>query len=108
MIKILACMGENAAFVLKAEGHANAERNEKDHDLVCCAVSTLVCTLANSCAMVEDVNTTYRQESGNALLTVDKITKERRQEIAIRFRMAADGLQGLQEQYPDSLRVTIK
>ena len=106
MIKIHASLGKEEAFMLSAEGHANAARNENDHDLVCCAVSTLFGTLANSCAMIEDINTVYHAASGNALVTVTNITDDLWAEVASRFRMATDGLQALAIQYPESLRVT--
>lgn len=106
MIRIHASLGKDEAFCLSAEGHAGARRNEYDHDLVCCAVSTLMGTLANSCALIEDVNVVYHANSGNALVTVTKITEEIWPEIASRFRMALDGLQGLAMQYPGSLKVT--
>lgn len=106
MIIVHASLGRDEAFCLSAQGHANAMRNECDHDMVCCAVSTLMGTLANSCALIEDVNTVYHAASGNALVTVSKIPEEIWPEIASRFRMAMDGLQGLAIQYPKSLKVT--
>lgn len=108
MIKIHASLGNDEAFCLSAEGHAGAGRNEYDHDLVCCAVSTLMGTLANSCALIDGVNTVYHSTKGNALVTVTNITDDIWPEIASRFRMAMDGLQGLAIQYPNSLKVTEK
>lgn len=106
MIKIFASQYNGEAYVLSATGHAGGERNEQDHDLVCCAVSTLMGTLANSCAQLQEVKTIYRQTSGDALLRVKKVPADMREEVAIRFRMALDGLQGLAQQYPECLRVT--
>ena len=98
-------MGKWDTFSISADGHANAARNEENHDLVCCAVSTLMGTLANSCARIEDVNTIYQSSHGHALVTVTNIPEEIWHEIASRFTMAMDGLEGLAEQYPDSLRI---
>ena len=97
MIKILASLGTEEAFTISAQGHAQAARNENDHDLVCCAVSTLLGTLANSCAWVGDVN-----------VTVTNISDDLWGEIASRFRMAMDGLEVLREQYPESLKISVE
>lgn len=106
MIKIFASQYKNQAFVLSAQGHAGAERNAQDHDLVCCAVSTLMGTLANSCAQLKQVKTVYRQSSGDALLRVKDVPQDMKMEVNIRFRMALDGLQALAIQYPECVRVT--
>ena len=34
------------ACAVELKGHADAPRNEQDHDLVCAAISALTCTLA--------------------------------------------------------------
>lgn len=34
-------------YEIRIEGHSNGKRNTKGNDLVCCAVSTLTCALAN-------------------------------------------------------------
>ena len=34
------------ACAVELKGHADATRNEQDHDLVCAAISALTCTLA--------------------------------------------------------------
>lgn len=106
MISIKAEMGTHCAFNLFAEGHAGAERNENDHDLVCCAVSTIMGVLANSCAMIEDVNTVYHTHSGYALVTVTRIPDDLWAEINSRFQMALDGLEALSAQYPTCIKVT--
>lgn len=108
MIKILASLGTEEAFMISAQGHAQAARNENEHDLVCCAVSTLLGTLANSCAWVGDVNVNYQTSSGNGLVTVTNISDDLWGEIASRFRMAMDGLEVLREQYPESLKISME
>ena len=52
-------------FSLTARGHAQAKRNADGHDLVCCAVSTIVQTLGFSCAGMPEVNTTFHTIKGD-------------------------------------------
>lgn len=108
MISIYAQMGRDETFCVSAHGHAKAARNEEDHDLVCCAVSTILCMLANSCALIGDVNTVYHASSGNALVTVTGIPDDLWAEINARFQMAVDGLTGLSIQYPQNLQVKVE
>lgn len=104
MITITANLGRDEVFSLTADGHANGQRNENDHDLVCCAASTILCMLANSCARLEDVNVTYHQRSGYGHVLVNNC-EELWGEVSSRFRMALDGLEGLAMQYPQCLRI---
>lgn len=103
MINIAITIGEDA-YMLTADGHANAPRNDQDHDPVCCAVSTIVQTLAFSCALIEDVCTVFHTSSGHAMVTVTRFD-ELEGEITSRFQMAADGLEALAEQYPEFIRL---
>lgn len=93
-------------FRLTASGHADGPRNEKDHDLVCCAVSALVQTLGVSCASLTDVNTLYRDSKGDAEIVVTD-TEAHWDELVPRFQMALDGLQVLAAQYPEYITLTV-
>lgn len=93
-------------YTLTVKGHANAERNEKDHDLVCCAVSILAQTLGVSCVEVQEARTMMHQEKGDYEVRVFN-GDECRDEILPRFVMAADGLMLIEEQYPDNIRLTV-
>lgn len=99
------CNGE--PFVLTADGHANAPRNEDGRDLVCCAVSTLVQTLAASCAQIPGVRTTYRKESGRTKIHLAD-TEAHWDELIPRFNMVITGIQVLAEQYPESVSLTVE
>ena len=108
MIKVHAYMDAgDSAFSLSADGHADAQRNDDGRDLVCCAVSTIVGVLANSCALIEDVRTVYHSRKGHALVTVSGITDDLWAEINSRYQMAVDGLQALAVQYPECLCVKV-
>ena len=93
-------------FTLTADGHANAKRNELDHDLVCCQVATIVQTLGISCASLPDVNTRYRASSGSAEIVVTN-TEAHWDELVPRFAMAVDGLSVLAAQYPESVSLIV-
>lgn len=106
MISVKADISDGTCFSIYIEGHAKAERNEYDHDLVCCAVSTIVGTLANSCLLIDDVHTMHHGGKGHALVTVAGVPEELWAEINARFQMALDGLTALAEQYPNSIKIT--
>lgn len=95
------------SFSIVATGHANAPRNEDGRDLVCCAISTLMCTLANSCAQIMGPATVYHTKSGMAELTVANVMTAP-DEIKPRLQMLIDGFRVLEQQYPQNIRMTIE
>ena len=103
MIEVKARWGNNC-FSLEAEGHANAERNEDGRDLVCCAVATIMTTLANSCTKMEGADTHYAPKSGHGKVFV-MADDEHRDGVEARFQMALDGLTVLAMQYPESIKI---
>lgn len=103
MISVKAYFGKYV-FSLLAEGHANAERNEDGRDLVCCAVATIMTTLANSCTKLEGVKTHYAPKSGYGKVFV-MADDEHRDGVEARFQMALDGLSVLAMQYPESIQM---
>lgn len=105
MIRVRFDTEDGTFFSMYVEGHAQAERNSCDHDLVCCAVSTVVGALACSCMRIDDVNTTQHGGKGHALVTVTGVPEELWAEINARYQMARDALETLAEQYPNSLEV---
>lgn len=105
MIRVRADIEDGTYFSLYVEGHAQAERNDNDHDLVCCAVSTIVGALACSCMKIEDVNTTQHGGKGHAMVTVTGVHEEMWSEINARYQMALDALESLAAQYPRSLTI---
>lgn len=92
---------------ITASGHAKAQRNEDGRDLVCCAISTLMCTMANSCAQLKGPATVYHTQSGLAELTITNILSAP-DEVRPRLQMLLDGLQVLSVQYPQNIRLTIE
>lgn len=95
------------SFTVVASGHANAKRNEDGRDLVCCAISTLMCTLANSCAQIKGPATVYHTQSGMAELTVTNVMAAP-DEVKPRLQMLIDGFRVLEQQYPQNIRMTIE
>lgn len=94
-------------FSLTARGHAGAARNENDHDLVCCAVSTIVQTLGVSCVSLLDVQTIYHQADGFAEILVTG-TEAHWDQLVPRFQMAIEGLTVLANQYPQHVSLTVE
>lgn len=94
------------SVTITAAGHAQAPRNEDGRDLVCCAISTLLTALANSCAQLEGPATIYHTTSGYAELTIHNV-QTLPDEIRARVQMLIDGLTVLSQQYPQNIRMTI-
>lgn len=94
-------------FRLTAEGHADAGRNDEGHDLVCCAVSTLIQTLAFSCANLPGVRTDYRKASGFSEILITG-TEAHWDTLVPRFEMAIGGLTILAAQYPQNISLTVE
>lgn len=94
-------------FTIIADGHAYAPRNEDGRDLVCCSISCLLTALANSCAQIDGVQTIYKTTSGRAELYVSNTLVDPAG-IDGRLQMAVDGLMGLAQQYPQSVRMTVE
>ena len=91
-----------------SDGHANAPRNKDNRDLVCCAISALMCAAANSLARVEGPRVMYHTKpgSGFAKLVVHGADTAP-DEVWPRVQMLIDGLEVLGLQYPQSIRMTI-
>ena len=83
---------------LTASGHAGAA--PYGEDLVCAAISTLLCTLA---AQLEKTGGYARLEPGFATLRA-----ERTKQAAAAFAFAETGLRLLAAQYPRHLQLTVR
>lgn len=92
-----------------AEGHANAKRNEDGRDLVCCAISTLLYTLANSLHNMEGVHTTFETREGDGRAELNAWTNEAAVGYGLheRAQVIIDGLEAMAEQYPQCVQVTV-
>lgn len=94
-------------FSLTARGHAEAARNEDGHDLVCCAVSTIIQTLGVSCASLMEVETVYHRADGFARILVTG-TEAHWEQLVPRFQMAIEGLTVLASQYPQHVSLSVE
>lgn len=91
---------------IQAQGHANHGFNEVGHDLVCCAVSTLICALAIEIESRDDLeNFEIQQDSGYSLISAEA-TEGSERAIEALFDMVERGLRDISEQYPKSLKIT--
>jgi uncharacterized protein YsxB (DUF464 family) len=102
MINVHASMAD---LTLRMEGHANAERNEHDHDLVCCAASILLQTLVRSCALYTGITVAGEADMGRADIRLECV-KGAREAAIHRFVMVMDGLEMLAKTYPQSIHIT--
>lgn len=95
---------DHRSMELTMQGHADAQRNEQDHDLVCCAASTLLQALVYTLMDRDGISVMGDMESGHAHIRI-KASPQRMDTAQAAFRMAADGLQMLAEAYPDSINI---
>lgn len=85
-------------------GHADAARNEADHDLVCCAASVLVQTLAYTAQEDDGMSARARLRKGDAfvqLMTCNGYYKRGKTYM----RMLQRGMEMLQEAYPACIHI---
>lgn len=95
-------------YGIEAHGHSNAPR-VNDSDLVCCAVSTLVCTLAYSVQKWWDDGKLQKlpvidTDAGNAVIYFEPKQKYKN-EIRAAFDVIKSGLTQLSKQYGDYICV---
>lgn len=92
-----------------AYGHSNAPRNEQDNDLVCCAVSTLMCTLAREVEKhwLSGNTKAYplvELKAGDSIVYCEP-TRRAKKVVEETFSTIANGFRGLAEQYPDYIKI---
>lgn len=102
MMDIRICFGNRTVI---ATGHANAPRNEDGRDLVCCAVSTLVQTLIFTCQELPGTLVYHTVAPGDVYIKVSE-PDSATDGVKHRLRMLQDGLEHLEKQYPELIRVT--
>lgn len=99
---MIAILASPARLALKMDGHANAMRNEQDHDLVCCAASILLQTMIRSCQLYPGITVEGNAAIGKAdILLKHKNTAE--EAAKHRYQMTLDGLEMLAKTYPQSV-----
>ena len=102
---MIAIRASIARLALKMDGHANAPRNEQDHDLVCCAASILVQTLIRSCQLYPGITVEGDAAMGKADIRL-KYKPTAEEAAKHRYQMALDGLEMLAKTYPQSVWIT--
>lgn len=100
MIKIT---HDQEGYGLEVSGHAGAEPNELGHDLVCCAVSTLMQTLLYAASKAGHM---LDHETEDGYLHVS-ITPGQRftRELQAMFRTVEDGIEMLAQAYPECVEI---
>ena len=101
MIIIRRNVGEHS---LTVQGHADGARNGHDHDLLCCAVSTILQTLVASLIAMDDGEPVYSLKPGDAYVQASHDMRDWRG-VKARFDMAMDGLRCLAVHNPDNLKI---
>ncbi len=88
-------------YSLSAEGHAGYA--PEGQDIICAAVSTLFCTLANALSDSGASELDVCLEPGNSGICCEAAYSDF--EIEAMFRFAMIGLEMLEEQYPDYVEI---
>ena len=99
------CKIEKSSFLIQASGHAGYA--EVDRDIVCSAISCLLCTLASSLETIKDIDKEIKLEPGDTLILAE-VPYWRSMHIRIMFEFAARGLEMIAEQYPDNVEFANK
>lgn len=89
-------------YGLVMEGHAGAELNENDHDLVCCAASTLMQTLLYSLSRQGHVIDHEMREGHMLIRCHDAYNCDR--QMANTFMVVEDGLEMLAQEWPEHVK----
>ena len=89
-------------YGLIVDGHAGAPRNEQNHDLVCCAVSTLMQTLLYSASRQGHMIDHDTTEGHMEIRVHEDDTFDRM--LAQTFMVVEDGLQMLVDAYPGQIK----
>lgn len=95
-------------YDISIKGHAGAVRNEQDNDLVCCAISTLVCAACNMIELLTESGKAQESiaiaEPGMSRLYIKAMPQETRyiQGVMDTFII---GLEGIREVYPEYINI---
>ena len=93
-------------YGLVMEGHAGAEKNEHEHDLVCCAASTLMQTLLYSLSRQGHV-IEHAMRDGYMLIRCHEDYAFDSQ-MAATFMAVEDGLEMLAQGWPEHIKFSDK
>lgn len=89
-------------YGLIVDGHAGSMMNERDHDLVCCAVSVLMQTLLYSASRQGHMIDHDTTEGHMEIRVNDDYSFDRL--LAQTFMVVEDGLQMLADAYPKQIK----
>lgn len=95
---------DNGSFILKAVGHSDYK--SKNGDIVCAAVSALICTLANAVSSLH-CQRQISLESGNALISCKGEDNAASEQIGKMFGYTLLGLKLISQRYPNNCKVII-
>lgn len=100
MIKIT---HETESYGLAVSGHAGAQQNAEGHDLVCCAVSTLMQTLLYTASKAGHM-LDHEAEDGYMRVAItpgERFTRD----LMEKFRTVEDGIEMLAQAYPECIEI---
>ena len=89
-------------YGIEMKGHAGAAVNAQEHDLVCCAASTLIQTLLYSLSR-QEVMVDHDVEDGYMRVSMHD-DRDFGREVAQTFMTVEDGLEMLATAYPECIR----
>ena len=97
---------DQEGYGLTVEGHAGADRNAAGHDLVCCAVSTLVQTLLYTASKAGHM-LDHEAREGYMHIAITPGQRFNR-ELQVMFRVVEDGMEMLEVAYPECIEIDVE
>ena len=109
-IKLIETIGPNkTSFEIEIKGHSEAERNTKENDLCCCAVSVLGCTLL---ANIEKEYKEYKPEmiekSGYIKIALSLENSEAVKQAETIINTIFYGFELIEKNYPKNIKLETK
>ena len=83
-------------------GHADGAREDNEYDLICAAVSAITLTIAAGLQDILQMDGTFDSRSGFMNVDLQSHANEMSQ---ILIETMVHGLEAIQEQYPDKLKI---
>ena len=88
--------------VFTITGHADGAREDNEDDLICAAVSAITLTIAAGLQDILQMDGTFDSRSGFMNVDLQSHANEKSQ---ILIETMVHGLEAIQEQYPDKLKI---
>jgi len=105
MINISINIKSDFIKTIKLSGHAGSD--EKGKDLVCCSISTLTISLINGLSEVVDADIKAEVSEGYTLIEINEENPKKKKETDTLTKTFLLSMKGLEEEYPEFIKLNI-